>query len=245
MGLLSKVSGALGLSGSKASGRKASRQLFKIGDELRNFTPLRVRSAAGTGVYDREGLSFELDPRLNAGAGSAMDFFGSTAAKLAAFDEGDSTARMLSLLRQRRQPMFNTQLSSLESRLMQQGRLGLTTGARADNPELASFFGAEAMADLESQILSAEEARRERAGLLDAANGGLALAMEASMPSQLMQGLFNAEGLRSARDIAAANIKAGGAAMGYRGAEADRGARAGFFGELLGAAAKAWGKGGS
>lgn len=242
MGLLSKVSGALGLSGSKAAGRKASRQLFKIGDELRNFTPLRVRSAAGTGVYDRNGLSFELDPRLNAGAGSAMDFFGSTAAKLAAFDEGDSTARMLSLLRQRRQPMFNTQLSSLESRLMQQGRLGLTTGARADNPELASFFGAEAMADLESQILSAEEARRERAGLLDAANGGLALAMEASMPSQLMQGLFNAEGLRSARDIAAANIKAGGPAMEYKGAEADRGARAGFFGELLGAAAKAWGK---
>lgn len=245
MGLFSKVGNLLGLSGSAKAGRDASGQLAEIAGRLRNFTPLRVRSAAGTGTYSRDGLSFDLDPRINAGAGSAMDFFGSSAAKLAAFDEGDSTARMLSLLRQRRQPMFDSQLSSLESRLMQQGRLGLSTGARANNPEMASFFGGEAMADLESQIVASEEARRERSGLLDATGRGLSLAMEASMPSQLMQGLFNAEGLRSARDIAAANVEAGGPALAFKGAEADRGARAGFFGELLGAAAKAWGKGGS
>lgn len=244
MGLLGSVGKALGLSGSAGSGRKASKSLFKIGDELRNFTPLRVRSAAGTGTYDKEGLSFDLDPRLAAAAGSGLDFFGNTMSKLAAFSEGDATERMLSLLRQRRAPAFNSQLGALESRLLQQGRLGLSTGARADNPELASFFGAEAGADLEAQILAAEEARRERAGLIEAATGGLGLAWESAMPSQLMQGLFSAEGLRSARDIAAANVKAGGPAMAMKGQMADQSARVGFFGDLIGGGAKVLAGGG-
>lgn len=233
MGMFSKIGGVLGLSGSAKAGRDASGQLFQIGDELRNFTPLRVRSAMGTGTYDKDGVSFDLDPRLAAGAGSGLDFFGNTMSKLAAFDEGDSTAKTLALLRQRRASQFNTQLSGLESRLLQQGRLGLGTGDRGANPELSGFFGAEAMADLESQILASEEARRERQGLIESATGGLGLAWESAMPSQLMSGLFSAEGLRSARDIAAANIKAGGPAMAYKGSEADRGARAGFFGDLI------------
>lgn len=238
MGMFSKIGGALGLSGSKQAGAAASADLFRIGDELRNFTPLRVRSLAGTGTYDKDGLSFDLDPRLAAGAGSALDFFGNSAAKLAAFNEGDSTARMLGLLRQRRASQFDTNLSNLESRLLQQGRLGLGTGQYGGNPEMSSFFGAEAGADLEAQIIAAEEARRERTGLLEATGGGLKLAMEASMPSQLMNGLFSAEGLRSAREIAAANVKAGGPALAFKGSEADRGARAGFFGGLFGAGAK-------
>lgn len=238
MGLLKKAAGALGLSGSGQAGQRASDELFKIGDELRNFTPLRVRSIAGTGTYDKDGLSFDLDPRLAAGARSGLDFFGNTMSKLAAFDEGDASARTLNLLRQRRASMFDTQLSRLESRLLQQGRLGLGTGDRGANPEMAGFFGAEAMADLESQIIANEEARNEREGLLRAATGGLGLAWETAMPSQLMNGLFSAEGLRSARDIAAANVKAGGPALAFKGAEADRGARAGFFGGLIGAGAK-------
>src|SRR5690606_19207726 len=192
MSFFKKVGGILGLSGSKEAGRAAAGELRGIADRLRNFTPIRVRSVAGEGVFDRGGLSFNLDPRLAAGAGSAFDFFGSTAAKLAAFDEGDATARTLALLRQRRAEAFDPALSRLESRLIAQGRLGLGTGSRAANPELASFFGAEAMADLEAQIIAAEEARRERAGLLQGAAGGLALGMEAAMPSQFMQGLFNA-----------------------------------------------------
>lgn len=234
MGLFDNSIGrALGLSGSEKAGSRAADQLAGIGAGLRNFKPIRFRSAMGTGTYDQNGVSLDLDPRLTAGAGSAMDFFGSTSRKLAAFDEGDATARTLELLRQRRATQYNSQLGSLESRLMQQGRLGLSTGARAENPELASFFGAEAMADLEAQLMAAEEARRERSGLLDAGERGLALASEASMPSQLMSGLFNTESLRSARDFAAANIEAGGPAMQYKGAEADLGARANFFGSMI------------
>jgi hypothetical protein len=233
MGFLSNLTSGLGLSGSRQAGGDASRQLFQIGENLRNFTPLRVRSAAGTGTYDKSGLSFNLDPRLNAAAGSGMDFFGNLMSKLAAFDEGDATNRTLSLLRARRAPQFGSQLGSLESRLLQQGRLGLGTGARGENPEMASFFGAEAMADLESQLLASEEARRERAGLLEGAGQGIQLAMEASMPSQFMSGLFNAESLRASRDIAAANVAAGGPKLQYAGAEADRGARADFFGNLI------------
>lgn len=238
MGLLKKAAGVLGLSGSAKAGREASGQLFQIGDELRNFTPLRVRSLAGTGTYGKDGLSFDLDPRLAAGAGSGLDFFGNTMSKLAAFNEGDASARTLNLLRQRRASMFDTQLSRLESRLLQQGRLGLGTGGRAANPEMEGFFGAEAMADLESQIIANEEARREREGLLQAATGGLGLAWESAMPSRLMQGLFSAEGLRSARDIAAANVKAGSPALAMQGVNRDLDARAGFFGNLIGAGSK-------
>ncbi len=239
MSLFKKVGGLFGLSGSGAAGRQASGELAAIGERLRNFTPIRVRSALGTGTLDQGGVSMDLDPRLNAGAGSALDFFGSTSRKLSEFDEGDSTARMLALLRERRAPQFNANLGRLESRLMQQGRLGLGTGARGGNPEMESFFGAESMADLEAQIAASEEARRERTGLLQSAGGGLQLAMEAGMPSQFMQGLFNVESLRSARDIAAANIAKGGPELAYKGKEADRGARASFFGNLVGGAMKA------
>lgn len=242
MGLFSGIGNFLGLSGGARSGDRARRQLIDIGDELRNFTPLRVRSAAGVGTYSRDGLEFDMDPRIAAGAQSGFDFFGNTMNKLAAFNEGDATARTLALLRERRAPAFQSQLGALESRLLQQGRLGLATGARGDNPEMASFFGAESMADLESQLLASEETRRERSGMLDSAGSGLQLALEASMPSQFMSGLFNAEALRSARDIAAAKIKAGGPALEAEGAAADRAARAkaisegmrAFFGGGLG-----------
>lgn len=230
--VISKGANILGLSGSGDAGANASRQLFQIGSDLKNFTPLRIRSAAGTGTYDQNGVNFNLDPRLNAGAGSAMDFFGNTASQLSSFNEGDAAAKVLALLRAQRAPQFNSQLGSLESRLLQQGRLGLSTGARADNPEMASFFGAESMADLQAQLSALGEARAQRESLLNSAGGGLQLAMEASMPSQFMNGLFNAESLRSARDIAAANVEAGGPKLEYQGNEADRGARATFFGNL-------------
>jgi hypothetical protein len=232
MGLFDSVGKALGLSGSGSSGKKARRQMQKEANALRNFTPIRVRSLAGTGTYSKEGMDFDLDPALAAGARSAMDFFGGSASRLAAFDEGDATARTLALLRERRAPMFESQLGRLESRLMGQGRLGLSTGARAENPELASFFSSEATADLEAQIAAGAEARNERASLLQATQGGLGLAMEAAMPSTMMQGLFNVESLRSARDLAAANIAVGGIKAQQAGAERDLDARAGFFGNI-------------
>lgn len=240
--LFKKIGGILGLSGSADAGRRASGELGAIGGRLRNFTPIRVRSAIGTGTLDPSGVNLDLDPRLAAGAGSALDFFGGASRKLAAFDEGDSIARTLALLRERRAPVFNANLGRLESRLLQQGRLGLSTGARGENPELASFFGAESMADLEAQLAAAEEARRERTGLMGAASGGLSLAMEAGLPSQFMQGLFNAGSLQSARDIAGANIAAGGPALQFKGEEADRGARASFFGNLVKGASSSGGR---
>lgn len=233
MGLFSSVGRVLGLSGSGSAGRKSQRQLNQIAEQVRNFTPIRIRSALGTGTLDAGGLSFDLDPRLAAGAGSALDFFGSTASKLAAFDEGDATARTLALLRQRRAEAFSPALSSLESRLLAQGRLGLGTGDRGGNPELTSFFAGEAMADLEAQLAASEEARRERAGLMQAAAGGLGLAQEAALPSQFMSGLFNVESLRAAREFAAANIRVGGVQAAQAGAERDLSARAGFFGSAI------------
>lgn len=234
MSFFKKIGSLVGLSGSGDAGRRAAGQLADIGADLRNFTPLRVRSAVGTGTFDKEGLNFDLDPRLAAGTSSGLDFFGNTMRKLAEFDEGDATARTLSLLRQRRAEQFDPTLSRLQSRLLQQGRLGFGAGPRGANPEMAAFFGGEAMADLEAQIAAMEETRREREGLMGAAGGGLQLAMESGMPSQMMNGLFSAEQLRAARDMAGAKIAAGGPELAYKGAEADRGARASFFGNIVG-----------
>lgn len=233
MSLFKKIGGLFGLSGSADAGRRAAGDLAAIGQQLKNFTPLRIRSAAGTGTYDQGGMNFDLDPRLAAGAGSAMDFFGNASKQLADFNSGDATARTLALLRARRATQFNSDLGRMESRLLQQGRLGLATGARAVNPEMASFFGAEADADLMAQLAAGEETRKERAGLMDAANGGLNLAMSSAMPTQFMQGLFNLGAMQSSRDIAAANVAAGGPALAMKGEEADRGARASFFGNVI------------
>lgn len=239
VGSFSNLTDTLGLSGSEAAGGNASRQLFQIGENLKNFTPIRFKTAVGAGTYSPSGLDLNLDPRLNAAASTGLDFFGNTMNQLNSFNEGDATAKTLALLRAQMAPQFNSQLGSLESRLLQQGRLGLATGARADNPEMASFFGAAQNADLAAQLAAMQEARSQRDSLLNAANSGLSLAMQSAMPSDFMNGLFNTASMRSARDLAAAQIALGGPALEYKGAEADRAARANFFGNLIGGGIKA------
>lgn len=233
MSLLSSVGDFFGLSGRESDGRRASGQLADIANKVRNFTPVRIRSLIGTGTYDKEGSSFDLDPRLRTGAETMLNFFGNSASRLAAFDDGDASARTLALLRARRAEMFNSTLSRLESRLLQQGRIGLGTGGRNANPEMSSFFGAEAMADLEAQLAALDEARKQRDSLMQSTAGGLALAQESAFPTKLMQGLFDTESLRVSRELAAAKIEAGGPAMELAGANADRDTRAGFFGSFI------------
>jgi len=233
MGLFDKVSQTLGLSGSGAAGSNANRQLFQIGNDLKNFTPIRIKSAVGTGTYGPNGVDLNLDPRLTRAANTGLDFFGNTMDQLNNFNQGDATQKTLDLLRQLRAPQFNSQLGSLESRLLQQGRLGLGTGAAGTNPEMASFFNANAMADLQDQLAAMQEARAQRDSLMGAANGGLNLAMQASMPSDFMSGLFNMGALANARDMAAAQIQAGGPALEYKGTNADLSQRANFFGNLI------------
>lgn len=228
------IGDALGLSGSEEAGGRASGQLREIAEKVRNFTPIRIRSLLGEGTYDKEGSSFTLDPRLRAGADTALNFFSNSASRLAAFDDGNAAARTLALLRARRAEAFDPTLSRLESRLLQQGRLGLGVGARGANPEMASFFGAEAAADLEAQLAAEAEARAQRGSLMQATAGGLALAQESAFPTKLMQGLFDTESLRVSRELAAAKLEAGGPELEYKGAEADRSNRAGFFGNVIG-----------
>lgn len=231
--MLGAVGDFFGLSGSESAGGRASGQLTDIANKIRDFTPIRIRSLIGDGTFDKEGASFTLDPRLKFGAETALNFFGDSVARLADFDAEGAASRTLAKLRQRRAEAFNPTLSRLESRLLQQGRLGLGVGERAANPELSSFFGAEAMADLEAQLAAEAEARAQRESLMGAAVGGLGIAQESAFPTKLMQGLFDAESLRLSRELGAAKIESGGPELEYKGAEADRGNRAGFFGSLI------------
>lgn len=203
------------------TGRVTNQQLADIAAGLRNFKPVRIRSLAGTATYDQEGINFDLNPRVAAGSQSMFDFFGNTSKQLAEFNEGDATAKTLALLRQRRAEAFDPALAGLESRLLQQGRLGLATGGRGANPEMTSFFGAEAMADLEAQLQSSEEARRQRDSLLQSAGGAYSLGMESAMPSQMLNGLFSAQELNQARDISAAEIASYGPRFEFAGTMSD------------------------
>lgn len=233
MGLFKSAGKLLGLSGGGEIGNRVDERSIEIANRLRNFTPIRIRTSLGTGTYDQSGVSLDLDPTLNAGTRSGLDLFKNSVDRLAEFDEGGSIERTLGLLRARRAPKYDTDLSRLESRLLQQGRLGLATGSRYGNPELASFFGAEADADLAAQLAASGEARAQRQDLLGSAAGGLALAQESSLPSQFMQGLFNAESLRSAREFAAAKIETGGVDAAAKGAQSDLNNRASFFGNFI------------
>lgn len=235
MGLLSSVTNALGLSGYGAAGADASRQLFQIGQSLQNFKPIRTKTAIGSGTLSPTGLDLNLDPRLNAAASTGLDFFGNSMNQLNAFNQGDATATTLALLRQLRAPQFNSQLGSLESRLLQQGRLGLATGANASNPEMSSFFNANAMADLQDQLAAMQEARNQQNQLTSNASNGLQLAMGAAMPSDFMSGLFNTASTILTPAMAGAKIAAEGPALEYQGTTNDLNQRANFFGKLIGA----------
>lgn len=231
MGLFNKVTNILGISGGEEAGRSAQADLSGVAERLRGFKPIRMRSMMGTSELGPDGLSFSPTAEFAGAQHNISDFFGNATRDLAAFNEGDAADKVLGIMRQKRASLFDTNLSRLESRLQQQGRLGLATGAGAANPELQGFFASEADADLNAQLASRDEARRTGADLLQRATGGLGLFEESAMPGAA--NLFQLANLQLGRDVSAANIEAGGAKLALSGANADQESRAGFFGSLF------------
>lgn len=219
--LTKKATNFFGLTGSADAGERASGQLQNIASNLRSqFTPVRIRSLIGDATLDPSGISYE---------GGLFDTLGN---QLKTFNEGDASQNVLNLLRQRNQQFFNPQLSGLESRLIQQGRLGLGTGNLGANPELGAFFQAQQQGDLEAQLASLGEARSQRESLLGSYTG---------LGSFFNQGLFGTEQARAARDLTAANIAAGGPALELKGATAEQEAKASFWSSLFSSVIKSGG----
>lgn len=216
MGLLSKATNFLGLTGAAEAGSKASADLQNIASGLRSqFTPVRVRSLIGDATLNKSGVNY---------SGGLFDTLGS---QLLSFNEGGASQNVLNLLRQRNRELFDPQLSGLESRLIQQGRLGLGTGNQNANPELGAFFQAQQQGDLEAQLAALGEGRTQRESLLGSYTG---------LGQFFNQGLFGTEQARAARDLTAANIAAGGPALELKGATAEQGVKASFWSSLFSSA---------
>lgn len=221
MGLFSKATNLLGLTGAANAGSSASANLSNIASGLRSqFTPIRIRSLIGEGTLDPSGINY---------SGGFFDKLGN---QINSFNEGDSSQNVLNLLRQRNAQFFTPQLSNLESRLIEQGRLGLGTGSAGANPELGAFFQEQQRGDLESQLAALGEARTQRESLLGSYIG---------LGQFFNQGLFGTEQARSARDLTAANIAAGGPALELKGAMAEQEAKASFWSSLFSSAMKSYG----
>lgn len=225
---------ALGLGGRSSAGKKASARLNQIAGDLRRFRPIRTRSAIGEFNLSGGGAEFTPTEQIRAALGDLEGFFGGSAQQLREFDEGGATERTLGLLRQRRQQKDTRDLSRLRSGLFSSGRIGLETGADTTNPELKAFFAAQQGADLEAQLVASEEARRERAGLLQStltAGQGL---FQLGTGGPLADQAFNLANLGLARDTAAANISAQGVGLQFQADQADFNARAGLFSGIAG-----------
>jgi len=220
---------ALGLGGRGDSGKKAAARLSAIASDLRRFRPIRARSALGDVNISEGNIEFTPSEATAASIGSLESFFGSTTRKLAEFDEGDATERTLGLLRRRRQQKSDVDLSRLRSGLVSSGRLGLETGADTTNPEFKAFFAAQQGADLEAQLVASEEARRERGGLLQSAIAGGQGLFNFASGGALTQSAFGLANLGLSRDIAAANIQAGGVQAQLSADLADKNAMSNFL----------------
>lgn len=219
MGLLSSVTDFFGLTGGAEAGSRASADVQNISTQLRKqFTPVRIKSLIGNAVLKPGGINY---------GGGLFDKLGT---QLMDFNEGDASAKVLSLLRRRNRELFDPQLSGLESRLISQGRLGIGTGGQGANPELGAFFQAQQQGDLEAQLASLGEARTQRESLLGSYTG---------LGSFFNQGLLGTEASRAARDLSAANIAAGGPALEAKGAMSEQETKASFWSSLFGSAAKA------
>ena len=197
MGLFGGIKALVGLGSSDA--RNALSAFEKgsgaVAGRLRKFRPFRTTSAFGTQRIFQEGGEnrFDIDsPFLS----EALEQFGKA--------QSGGSADVLALLRQRGRAESSSQFGRLESRALQQGRLGLNVGDRGGTPEFASFFGAQQDADLGFQLQALEEARRQRSFLLGEAG---------SLRGFLRQDtdtLLGFDQLQSSREIAAANLESGG-----------------------------------
>lgn len=198
------------------SGRDAWTRAAEAADRLENFRPIRYTSYAGTAELTPEGLAFRPTDEYAGFTRSTANLFGRALSAYEGFDPSRAASNTLDLLRSRRASAANTNLSRLESRLLSQGRLGIGTGDRASNPELAGFFGAEAMADLEAQLAAEEEARAQGAYLYGqaAATKGL---FDATVTPASMATLFTASDAIMTNQRAGAQARVGGAGLALQG----------------------------
>lgn len=230
--VISKVTGALGMTGGAESGGRAAGELRQIAQGIRDFRPVRIRDIRGTGVYGPDGVSFEASPEYAARQRDIGDFFGQATGALARYNPETAEADTLAMLRRQSGRFFDTNLSRLESRLQAQGRIGLATGPSSANPELEGFFSAAGQTDLMAQLQAKEEARRRGSFLMQQA--GAAGGMYNEMANPFASGLFQFGQLDLGRNLGAANIETQGVQAQLAGERADQSARASFFTSLIG-----------
>ncbi len=204
MGLFGGVGSFLGIGGNpgKSALSAFERGSGAVAGRLRKFRPFRTTSALGTNRLFQEGDETKFDVE--------SDFITRAADQFRSAQEGGSED-VLALLRQRANPEFDRQFGRLESRALQQGRLGLSVGDRGGTPEFESFFGARQQADLGFQLQALEESRRERSSLLGEIGG-----IQGLLSGQF-QDLLGAESLQSGREVAAANLESGGLTASLQG----------------------------
>lgn len=159
----------------KKAASSAAGRYGELASELENFKPIRYTNLYGTSTMTPDGASFTATEDFARRQKEIGDFFGQANQNLLAFNQGNASDKTLSLLRQRRAQMFDSNLSNLESRLRQQGRLGLGTGAYGANPEMEGLFSAEAAADLEAQLIAEQESRNQGQYLYGMATGARGL----------------------------------------------------------------------
>ena len=235
-GLLQGVSifgDLFGSGGAEDIAKRQAASLSAIAERIRNFKPIRSRTPAGDTSVTKEG--FEFRP-----SGAGRDIIGSLGEagtkfgeRLEQFSEKEASQQALDLLRQRRAPFFASELQRLRSQLIGKGTLNLETGARAIQPELEAFFGAEAQNDLNLMLASFGEGRAQRQALLrDTTAAGEGFFQFGSGQSQL-PGLSLAAENRLQRDLASARIGGQGVNVLAQGQLADLSSQDAFFGSLF------------
>lgn len=192
----------------KQLGTRAQGGYKRIAKKLENFKPIRYTSLYGTSTMTPQGASFAPTEEFAARQREVGDFWGQANQALLAYDPAAASNQTLDLLRQRRATLFDQNVSNMESRLLQQGRLGLGTGAYGANPEMAGLFSAEAQADLEAQLIAEQESRNRGEYLYGMASGARGLFDSVADPG--LQGLFGTAGFIQDSRYRAAEMRARG-----------------------------------
>jgi len=192
------------------AGRQTASDYNDIAKGLKNFTPYRYTNLYGTSTYGPSGMTFDPTADFAKIQGQTGDFWGNALSNLNSFNQGDSAAKTLELLRQQNATYQGAQQSRLESRLLGQGRLGLGTGEMAANPEMQGFFSSAALQDLAAQLQAQQEARNQGSYLFNMAAGAGNMYNAVADPNA--PNMFQMAGLLQQRDLFGAGLQGQGAA---------------------------------
>ncbi len=226
------ITAAASLFGGRSARRSAKKNL-EFMRELQNFRPIRVRSGIGELFFGPQRIEFTGTPEFKKRQQESLDFFGNISREAADFSTQGATESALQQLRTLRAPQTASQLGRLESRLIGQGRLGLSGGPRDTNPELESFFASARDADIKESLFALGEGRAQRSSLIDALRGSSDFAQSLQLP----MGMFGpAQSLFSGLTARAGGVGQAAGSFFRTSADASRGnieSLAGLFKEFL------------